>query len=153
MGGNSSHMGRCSGHWSKVSANTSEKSFQTTPAPCALDCKPCMKNVCLATPMVVHSCNSSYLGGRSRRIESSRPVQAELARPYLRNKIKTKWLSMWLKWYSICIACVRFLIPPQNCLPQSPPTPGTMRDDKQWNDDCGFKLQSFRVMCCAARGN
>jgi hypothetical protein len=37
--------------------------------------------------VVAHSCNSSYLGGRGRRIESSRPAQAKLARPYLKNKI------------------------------------------------------------------
>jgi hypothetical protein len=37
--------------------------------------------------MVMHACNSSYLGGGHRRIVGLRPTQAKLARPYL----KTKW--------------------------------------------------------------
>jgi hypothetical protein len=40
--------------------------------------------------MVGLPCNLSYLGGGGRRMESSRPVQAKLARPYLKNKIKTQ---------------------------------------------------------------
>jgi hypothetical protein len=37
--------------------------------------------------MMVHACNPGYLGGRSRRILSSRPARAKLVRPYLKNKI------------------------------------------------------------------
>jgi hypothetical protein len=40
--------------------------------------------------MVVHTCNSQYFGGRGRRVLSSRSVQANLVRPYLKNKIKTE---------------------------------------------------------------
>jgi hypothetical protein len=36
------------------------------------------------------ACNSSYLAGRGRRIESLRSAQGKLVRPYLKNKIKTK---------------------------------------------------------------
>jgi hypothetical protein len=36
--------------------------------------------------MVVFVCNPSYLGGASRRITNSRPVQAKLAKPYLKKK-------------------------------------------------------------------
>jgi hypothetical protein len=36
--------------------------------------------------MVVQICNSNYLGIRGRRMESSRPAQAKLARPDFKNK-------------------------------------------------------------------
>jgi hypothetical protein len=38
---------------------------------------------------MVHACNISFLGGGGR-IVSLRPVQAKLARPWLKNKVKTK---------------------------------------------------------------
>jgi hypothetical protein len=41
--------------------------------------------------MVAHACNPSYLGGRSKRITNSNPVQTKLARFY--HHIKTKGLG------------------------------------------------------------
>jgi hypothetical protein len=40
--------------------------------------------------MVADACNPSYLEGRGRRITSSRPAWAKLARPYLKTKCKQK---------------------------------------------------------------
>jgi hypothetical protein len=40
----------------------------------------------------MHTCNSSYLGGGGRRIESLRPAQEKVARPYLKN-MKTEGLG------------------------------------------------------------
>jgi hypothetical protein len=45
---------------------------------------------------VVCACNPSYLGGGSKRVESSRPASAKLARLCLKTKINTKGL----KWQS-----------------------------------------------------
>jgi hypothetical protein len=42
--------------------------------------------------MVAHSSNPKYSGGRGKKIESSRPAQVKLERPYLKNKIKLKRL-------------------------------------------------------------
>jgi hypothetical protein len=42
--------------------------------------------------MLVHY-NPSYSGGGGRRISSSRPAQAKLVRPYIKNKIQTKGLG------------------------------------------------------------
>jgi hypothetical protein len=47
------------------------------------------------------ACNLGYLGGRGRRISSSRPTQAKLAQgPYLKNKIDTEKTEQCreLKW-------------------------------------------------------
>jgi hypothetical protein len=43
--------------------------------------------------MVVHASNTSYSGGRGRRIERSRTIQAKLGRPYLNIKIQEKGLE------------------------------------------------------------
>jgi hypothetical protein len=40
--------------------------------------------------MVVHTNNLSYLGGRGKSTARSRPAQAKLVKPYLKNKIKFK---------------------------------------------------------------
>jgi hypothetical protein len=44
--------------------------------------------------MVVHVCNSSYMGGGDRRIT----VQGKSMRHYLKIKLKQKGLGEWLKW-------------------------------------------------------
>jgi hypothetical protein len=31
----------------------------------------------------------------------------KVSRPFLKNKIQTKGLKVWLKWQSICLACAR----------------------------------------------
>jgi hypothetical protein len=47
--------------------------------------------------MVQHVCNPSYSRGRGRRIMSLRPALVKVvARPYLKNRIKTKRLRMQL---------------------------------------------------------
>jgi hypothetical protein len=43
--------------------------------------------------VVVHTSNPSFSGGRDRRIMSLKSAWANLGRPYLRNKIKTKGLG------------------------------------------------------------
>jgi hypothetical protein len=53
--------------------------------------------------MAVHICNPSYSRGRGRRITSSRLAWAKLMRSYLKIKTQTKWLGVWLKWYSACL--------------------------------------------------
>jgi hypothetical protein len=40
--------------------------------------------------MVFHSYNPSFLGGRGKRIVSSRPIQGKLGRLYLKNEINKK---------------------------------------------------------------
>jgi hypothetical protein len=35
-----------------------------------------------------NTCNTSYSGGRNRRILSVKPAKPQLGRPYLKNKIK-----------------------------------------------------------------
>jgi hypothetical protein len=40
--------------------------------------------------MVVDACDSSYLGGGGRRMESSRPAWIKVVGPYLINKMQTK---------------------------------------------------------------
>jgi hypothetical protein len=40
--------------------------------------------------MVAHACNPSCLGSGDRGTVSSSPTQAELDRPYLKNKYKLK---------------------------------------------------------------
>jgi hypothetical protein len=48
--------------------------------------------------VVAHTYYLSYPGGGGRRVESSRPAQAKLVIPHLKNEIKTKGLGEWLKW-------------------------------------------------------
>jgi hypothetical protein len=42
--------------------------------------------------MLTHTYNSTYSENGGRRISTSRPVRAKLARSYLKNKIKIKGL-------------------------------------------------------------
>jgi hypothetical protein len=44
-----------------------------------------------------HTYNSSYMGGRNRRILSEASPAKNL-RPYLKNKLKPKGLGAWFKW-------------------------------------------------------
>jgi hypothetical protein len=47
--------------------------------------------------MVVNICNPNYVGGRGKRITSLSAAWAKLAKPYLKNKIQTKRMGVWLK--------------------------------------------------------
>jgi hypothetical protein len=53
--------------------------------------------------MVVHICKSNYSGDRSRVLMHLRPAQAKLARPYLKDKIQTKGLGMWLSGIALAL--------------------------------------------------
>jgi hypothetical protein len=48
--------------------------------------------------VVVYTCNPNYSGEGGRRISSLRLAWAKVvARPYLKDKITTKGLGLWLK--------------------------------------------------------
>jgi hypothetical protein len=50
--------------------------------------------------LVAHACNPSYWGSGGRRTRNFRLDREKVAtRPFLKNKIKTKRLEVWLKWY------------------------------------------------------
>jgi hypothetical protein len=52
-------------------------------------------------------CDSSYSKWRGKATASSRLAQAKLVGSYLRNKIQTKQLGVWLKSQNIWLAHVR----------------------------------------------
>jgi hypothetical protein len=49
--------------------------------------------------MVVHACNPRYSGGGGRRITVLEYLGKVSLRSYLKNKLKVKWLGVWLKWF------------------------------------------------------
>jgi hypothetical protein len=48
--------------------------------------------------VVLSTCNSSYSGGRDRRIEIWGKMGQELVRLHVKSKLKLKRLGEWLKW-------------------------------------------------------
>jgi hypothetical protein len=60
--------------------------------------------------VVMHMCNLSFLGGKSRRTAILKPIWAKLGRLYIKNKIKTKLTRVWLKEQSIFLAYAQPLV-------------------------------------------